>query len=182
MNTSIVKGSMSDIAKQEGQDLATTWMGVDLVAIVDVSGSMDASDSRDNQTRFEVAQQELAGVQNSNPGRIAVIQFSNTVQWRPTGKLTLEGGSTGMLDALQFIKPVDGVKGLKIVVISDGYPDNPQSVLAYARQMKTPIQTIYVGPENDRQGQEFLKMLATATGGKYQEDFKVAQLENKITG
>ena len=51
----IVKGSLADITMASGQSLAETFVGVEVVVIVDTSGSMGTHDSRGGKTRYDVA-------------------------------------------------------------------------------------------------------------------------------
>ena len=60
MNSSIVvRGSVQDIAQRQGQSLAETVMGVDLIVIVDCSGSMDAPDAPGGRTRCRLTAGEV---------------------------------------------------------------------------------------------------------------------------
>jgi hypothetical protein len=56
------------------------------------------------------------------------------------------------------------VPGIRIILISDGDPNNKQSTLAAARKFTNRIDTIYVGPEGGR-GNKFLAQLANESGG-----------------
>jgi hypothetical protein len=181
MNNSIVKGSLGDIAKKQNTPLAETWMGVDMVCLCDTSGSMYREDSRDGKRRYDVMIRELEKIQNGYPGKVAVIGFSSNVEWYPNGVPYFEANMTDMEKALEFIKPIDGL-GIAITLISDGVPDDEDATLRVARSFQTKINTIYVGPEHEREGQIFLERLASLTGGTYQEDFRVSELENKIAG
>jgi hypothetical protein len=181
MSNAIIKGSLGDVAKRENMPLAETWMGVNMAVVCDTSGSMHLSDSRDGQKRYDVMIHELEKIQNNYPGKVAVIGFSSGVEWYPNGVPYFEGNMTDMVKALQFIKPIDGLD-IAITLISDGSPDDKEETLRVAKGFKTKINTIYVGPEDDRDCRRFLEDLAQLTGGTYQSDFRVDQLENKIAG
>lgn len=179
LSTHIVKGSMLDEAKKTGQSLASTWMNCKRAVICDGSGSMFAQDSRGGRSRFDVLKDELIKVQGENPGAIAVISFSEYTEWNPDGMPMQYGGGTNLADALNFVKVIDDT-GIGITIISDGEPDDPNRCINIAKTFKTHIDTIYVGPEDEHGGRDFLKKLAQATGGKHQDDFKVNQLASKV--
>lgn len=164
MNTAIVPGSLTYIARQENKSLAETFVNADLVVIVDTSASMNSRDSRGGKSRYQVACDELAYLQANHPGKIAVIAFSDDVIFCPSGTPNYLGGDTDMAKALQFAKVAD-VPGMQFVVISDGEPNDEEKTLAVARTYRNKISTIYVGPESHPAGQDFLKQLANATGG-----------------
>jgi Mg-chelatase subunit ChlD len=75
------------------------------------------------------------------------------------------GASTNLARALAFARVAD-VAGIRFVVISDGQPDDEKAALAEAAQYKAPISTVYVGPEGERSGREFLERLASSRGGR----------------
>jgi len=162
--TQYVKGSLLDTAKKESVSLAEAFLGADLIVITDVSGSMAATDSRDGKSRYEVACEELAKLQASHPGKVALLAFSDTVQFCPTGVPVYIGSGTDLAEALRFAKVAD-VPGMRFVVISDGYPDNGPQALAVARTYSGRIDTIYTGPLDLTDGLAFLRELAEASGG-----------------
>lgn len=165
MSTAIVPGSLSAIAKQEGKSLAETFVNADLVVIVDTSGSMSTHDSRGRKSRYEVACEELATLQGNHPGKIAVLAFADSTIFCPSGVPTYLGGGTDMANALQFAKIAD-VPGMQFILISDGEPNDEQKTLTVARTYQNKISTIYVGPEEEPFGRDFLQRLAAATGGR----------------
>jgi hypothetical protein len=165
MTTAIVPGSISAIAQASGASLAETFLSVDVVIIVDTSGSMDQTDSRSGKSRYEVACDELRKLQASLPGKIAVISFSHDVQFCPAGVAMYFGGGTDLTRALEFVKVAD-VPGMQFILISDGQPDEAGSALRVARTFENKISVIYVGPEDQPSGRDFLQRLAAATGGK----------------
>ena len=165
MNNAIVSGSLSAVSQSTGQPLAESFLAADAMIIVDTSGSMGAQDSRDNQSRYEVALQELAKLQRDMPGRLAVVAFSSKTELAPGGIPPFFGGGTDLAGALRFAKIAD-VDGIKFVVVSDGRPNDEKAALAVASTIKAPISTVYVGPENGL-GRGFLKRLAAANRGTF---------------
>jgi uncharacterized protein with von Willebrand factor type A (vWA) domain len=164
MNNQIVVGSISAIAHQTNKSIAETFTSCDCIVIVDTSGSMAQNDSRGGHSRYDVACDELAQLQASLPGKIAVIAFSSEPVFCPGGVPQYLGGGTNMAQALHFTKIAD-VPGMQFILISDGEPDNERNTLAVARTYKNKISTIYVGPEERPAGRDFLSRLAAATGG-----------------
>lgn len=162
----LVKGSIGAIAQQTGQSLAQTFLDVDCVVIVDTSGSMGSHDAPQGRSRYDQACWELATLQGDLPGKIAVITFSDSAEFCPNGTPRNLGGTTALDQALKFAKVAD-VPGMRFVVISDGIPNSESSALAIARKYQNRIDTIFVGPEGDTRGREFLQRLAAASGGQH---------------
>lgn len=165
MNTQIIPGSIGALARQGGKSIAETFMSADCICIVDVSGSMAAHDSRDGMSRYDVACDELAALQNSLPGKIAVISFSDRTKFCPNGTPGLPSGTTDLAGALKFARVAD-VPGMRFIVISDGEPDDANAALREAAKYKNRIDTIFVGPERNPHGRDFLECLAKASGGQ----------------
>lgn len=162
----IVPGSLGAIAQQNNKSLAETFLSADVIVLVDVSGSMMSHDSRGGKSRYDVACEELANLQNSMPGKIAVINFSNSAAFSPSGIPTLEGGGTNLTAGLKYIKVADIPGAMKFILISDGMPDDREGALNVARTFQNHIDVIYVGPEEMPIGRDFLYQLAKATGGQ----------------
>ena len=106
-NLATVPGSINAIAQQSGKSIAETFVSADVIVIVDTSGSMGQHDSTGGQTRYDVACKELANLQASLPGKIAVLAFSDDVQFCPSGVPTFLSGSTQLDKALKFAKIAD---------------------------------------------------------------------------
>jgi hypothetical protein len=164
LSTKVVPGSLAQVAKTSGKSLAETFVNADCIIIVDTSGSMDEHDSRGGRTRYEIACEELASLQNNLAGKIAVLAFSNDTIFCPNGVPQFLGGSTNLAGALKFAKMAD-VPGIRFIVISDGQPDSKEQALAAAKTYKNRIDVIYVGPETYPAGRDFLQKLAQASGG-----------------
>jgi len=163
--TAIVPGSLQALAQRDGMSLAESFLSADAIVIVDTSGSMGAQDARDGQSRYKVACQELQRLQATLPGKVAVISFSSDVHFCPGGVPDYQAGGTDLAAALSFVHSADGC-GMRFVVISDGYPDNPYAALGQAQQFKDKLDCVYVGPEGG-EGAAFLRQLAAASGGSY---------------
>jgi hypothetical protein len=141
---------------------------------------MSNTDSRGGRSRYSVACEELASLQNRMPGKVAVISFGTDVQFCPAGLPTNMNGSTAMDKALEFVKVADAIEGMKFFLISDGEPNDSAQTLSIARTFKNRISTIYVGPEDSPSGRDFLQRLAKATGGETVTADRAKELTAKI--
>ena len=160
------KGSLSQVAEEKGITVEQAFANAEIVVVIDQSGSMCMQDARDGQERFDVAEDELRKIQEAYPGAVAVFEFSDNIRFCPDAV-------TNLTDALRYIKQADNL--YEIVVISDGEPDNEYTAMNVARTFKGPIHTIYIGEEG-REGQDFLRKLAQATGGKQFQADKPGEL------
>jgi Mg-chelatase subunit ChlD len=97
------------------------------------------------------------------PGEIAVGAFSNHANFSPSGVPFHSGGMTDMVAALNMMLMADNTD-IRLVLISDGEPNDEKATLAVASKFKSKIDTIFVGSETGP-GRQFLKDLAAATGG-----------------
>ncbi len=181
MNNTLVKGSLSDIAKRSNQSIAETFVNCDVVILVDTSGSMGAQDSRGGRSRYDVACEELKALQGSLPGKIAVLSFSSDVEFNPSGVPRFMQSTTDMTKALRFAKVADNIPGMRFILISDGEPNSPEQALATARSYKNKIDTIYVGPEDQPTGQGFLVKLAKASGGKFYSEITTFDVNRNLS-
>ena len=177
----VVKGSISDIAQQTGKTLAESFMGADAIILFDISWSMSDADCAGGQTRWEVGKKELEKLQRDIPGKLAIVTFSDDVNFVPDGAIMSPQNGTDLARGLNFIFPADAIKGMRFVVISDGEPSDEESALDAARKFTNPIDTVYVGPETGS-GREFLKKLAKQAGGQFMLKPKLALLAEGVHG
>ena len=179
-STQIVKGSIAQIAKETGTSIAEAWFNVNAIILVDISASMDDL-ARAGKTRWEVAQEELKNLQNSLPGKLAVIAFSEDATFCPTGAIPPTQSTTEMGKALRFAHIADSIKGMRFIVISDGEPTDESDALDAAGKFKNKIDTIYVGPETGS-GRDFLKKLAAKSGGTFMLKPELQYLADGVHG
>lgn len=177
----VVPGSIGQIAKSSNVSLAEAFLGANTIVLIDISGSMAATDSRGGKTRYDVACEELRNIQASHPGQVAVIAFSCDVQFCPGGTPPPYCiSSTNLADALVFARTAD-VPSIRFIVISDGVPDSERAALAEAKKFKARIDTVFVGPEGDVEGgRAFLQRLAQASGGTPVTADRVMELASKV--
>ena len=163
----ITKGSISDLMQREDVSLAESFMSCDCVVLFDVSGSMNSYDGGiADGSRFDRGLKELKEVQASMPGRFAIIQFADKVDFMPGGvpSIGISGVGTDLTAALKYAKVADEIPDMRFIVISDGEPDNRLTAKAVAAQYQNRIDTIYIGEETGS-GRSFLTELAEASGG-----------------
>lgn len=160
--TQLVVGSVAAVAAAQGKAVAEAFMSVEVIALVDTSGSMEVRDT--DASRYEVACRELALLQAAHPGKVAIISFATGCQFCPSGVPVMDGGSTNLTAALRFARTSD-LPGVRFVVISDGQPDNEDTALAEARQFRGRIDVVYVGPEGGY-GSGFMQRLAAIGRGQ----------------
>ena len=177
--STIVSGSLADQARHNNTSLAESFLSAALIVVVDTSGSMGATDSRGGRSRYDVACAELADLQQSMPGKVAVIAFSSDTVFVPGGVPPFLGGGTDLAAALQFAHVAD-TPGMRFVVISDGEPDDSSAALAAAATYTNRIDTVFVGPEANPHGRQFLQRLAKASGGKSMSADRAQELRTSI--
>jgi len=130
----IIQGSLGQVAKQNNQSIAESFVNSSAIIIVDTSGSMHQTDSRGGKSRYDVACQELKNLQASLPGKLALLSFSDDVLFCPNGIPFDFGAMTDLAKALKFAKMAD-VSGMRFIVISDGEPDSQEDALDVAKNL-----------------------------------------------
>ena len=177
----LIKGSIAQLARDNNKALAEMWINVDAVILVDISGSMSCCDARGGKTRYEVAQEELSRLQETLPGKLAIIAFERETLFVPSGRLPGIGSTTNLGGALKYARVADGIPDMRFIVISDGEPDDEREALVEARQYRNRIDTIYVGPETGG-GQAFLNRLAKIKGGQNLVKPQLTELASSVAG
>ncbi len=169
MTNQIVTGSLSQVAQANNQLLAETFLSCDVLLIADMSSSMGATDAPGGKSRYDVAEQDIIRLQGKYQGKVALICFSNSVEFCSTGKPIRLGGGTDLVAALTYIKVADDC-GIKLIIISDGEPNDSDKCLQIAKTFTSHIDCVFVGPESDLYGgKAFLEKLANITGGSFQQ-------------
>lgn len=162
-SNAIIAGSLGAVAKKNNASIASGFLNVKCLVMVDVSGSMGSGDATGGKTRYDAACEQLERLQAENPGEIGVCAFSDRAEFCPSGVPINQGGGTDMLAALRMMKMADAC-GIKLILISDGEAGDEAGTLKQAAKFASKIDTIYIGPETGP-GREFLRNLSQATGG-----------------
>lgn len=173
------RGSIEETRKQRGLSFAQAFLSVEAILAVDISGSMSAKDVPSEGglcSRWEEANRQLNRLQQRFPGKLAVVAFSDAAEFRPDGTLPPIQSSTNLLGALQFISAAAGC-GIKFIVVSDGEPASVSETLAYARSLKTRIDTVHIG--SSVRGKQFMEDLARCSMGQAIDE-SVLELEANI--
>lgn len=182
MSNALVYGSLQDISNRSGKPIAETFLSVDALVMVDTSGSMTMHDCQNGQRRYDLACEQLTRLQRELPGKVGVISWSSSVEFNAGGVPVFLQTGTDLAGVLKFVKPADGTS-IKLILISDGEPDDENEALRLAKQFKSKIDTIYCGPEAGY-GRDFLRRLAEATGGQSvsQSINQLGQLSQTVQG
>ena len=165
-----VKGSVLDVAQKRGLQIEEALMEVDVIVMLDWSGSMGMNDAvyeGKTHTRYEAARLQLEDLQGQHPGRVALVCWAETAEFVPSGNpedTILYGGGTHLKQALDYVKPYDGT-GIAFFLITDGVFHDSWEAGPVADGFETEVTGIFVGAEGDRGFSSLMKMCAR-TGGK----------------
>lgn len=128
---------------------------------LDVSGSMDDKIGEKRKINH------LRDVMAKYPDAKILCFSSNIKKASGTQSIPDPGGSTNLAGAFKYInenmmkiEPPE-----RIVLVSDGEPDDERGALERAKNLSLPIDIIFIG-EKDSKGHKFMHQLATATGGQ----------------
>jgi len=176
----VVSGSIAATAEDKDQTIAEAFVYIRALAMVDTSGSMATCDAPGRTMRYEAACEGLRSLQLEYPGTIAVVGFSKTAALALGGIPAFQQGRTDMVAALEVARSFDDA-GIRLIMISDGQPDDPTKTLAVAQTFATHIDTIYIGSEEARgAGRRFLELLAATTGGEAMQSTAPGVLEAPV--
>lgn len=127
------------------------------VVLADISSSM--ADMAGARRKIDILRDALRPL----PASAQVVAFGSIPVDVPAGAiLPPPSGSTALHLALRHVAPR---QPSHIIVISDGHPDDERAALAAAAAMpETQIDVIYCGPDGDREGMAFMRLLARGGG------------------
>lgn len=182
-SAAIVQGSLAAVASQDKTSIAESFINADAIILVDVSSSMETVDAvadweRHGQTRYDRACAELRQLQQTLPGKIAVIAFSSEPIFCPGGNPTFLHGGTNLDKALRFVRVADDCD-MRFILVSDGEPFEPAACLKEARKFKSRIDCIFIGQQGG-EGEQFLKTLSAASGGSFDTKVGASDLSRSI--
>jgi hypothetical protein len=131
------------------------------VILADISSSMDIP-VQGGRRRIDLLNRILKNVFVPGSG-MHLIAFSDLVTpLKPGQSLPEPSGSTAMHLALE---DVARLSPKRVIVISDGQPDDDKAAFTAARALSCVISTFYCGDESDRRAISFLKSLALCSRG-----------------
>lgn len=143
-------------------DLVRVKTSEHVFLMLDCSSSMKHK-MRNGKTRIEGLREVVKGVQADRPCQMIAFGPNNgegrTVFF--VGGVPAPEGMTPLAEAILFAKEQNAGR---VVVISDGWPDNPQAATEAAVAFGGQVDVVFVGDPGDP-GAAFLKSLAEATGG-----------------
>ncbi len=123
------------------------------VVLFDTSGSMCREDCPNGESRITVVNRILKKMLN-----LPVYAFGDKVR-RVESELGASG-STNLIEALAICQHYS-----KVILVSDGCPDDSKQAMIEAVMLKIPFDTILIGSEPE--GEEFMRELSKRTGGNF---------------
>jgi len=150
------------------------------VLLCDISGSMGERMNRSEPTRKIDALRDTVHIlqQESTPRIVVFHTYAEDVHSIPPHAT----GGTNLAGAFSFLNK--DPRPERIVLISDGNPDNGPGAIEEAKRLKTNISAIYIG-EIGSPGEKFLRDLCAMCGGQFTSDAhaleRPKELAKKIT-
>lgn len=171
----LVPGSVAALARDSYRgSLARAWVGVDVVILADISGSM--GELIDGQPAIAYARRAVADIQARHPGRVALIAYNERATLLPGGALPDPSGNTLLAPALQLAAQL-AAPDVKLIVISDGLWRDHALVMHIASTLPNAIDGVYVG--SDPAGKRALQQLCAGRGQALMK--RVPELAETIT-
>lgn len=151
LETSLQLGDLSDLAKASEV----------VMLLIDTSGSMVANVRKSGKRRIDALRTVVEQLQSR--GHVPMIAFGGPydAQVRFVDRVPEPDGGTPLAIAIPFAKQYGANR---LVVVSDGMPDDPNGSLDAARQFDGRIDVVFIGDPGDG-GDDFLDRLAKLTGG-----------------
>jgi Mg-chelatase subunit ChlD len=127
--------------------------------LLDISGSMD--DKIGEKRKID----HLRDVMIKYPDAKILCFSSGISKVSDTQSIPDPGGSTNLGRALKYIDGSVVEKPERIILVSDGEPDDERDALEQAKNLSLPIDIIFIG-EKESKGYRFMHQLSSATGGQ----------------
>lgn len=125
------------------------------VILADVSQSM--AEPAGQRRKVDILAEALRGV----PSGSEIVAFNGSVMPLKSPALPEPSGSTALHLALEHCLAIGATR---LLVISDGHPDQPDQALKIADKLDARIDVIYCGPESDAAGMAYMRRLARGGG------------------
>lgn len=161
LTTTLAASSLSALADQRRATKDLARAAQETYLLLDASGSM--RDDAAPETRKIDALRDVVDAVRAGGAAFRQIVFGDEVEERHD--IPEPAGGTALHLALDVCRREGAPR--RVVVVSDGLPDDPPAALAAARALGCAVDVFYVGPR-PHEGDEFLRSLASATGGQYQ--------------
>ena len=128
----------------------------DTAFLLDVSGSMSAKVGKERK---------IDHLRNVMGGYPAAKKFSFSDNVHDEKNIPEPNGSTDLAKAFRYLRNT-GLKPKRVVLVSDGEPNEESSALNEAKELAIPIDIIFIGDKGSR-GERFMEKLASASGGQH---------------
>jgi Mg-chelatase subunit ChlD len=126
--------------------------------LADTSGSM--ADRAGTRTKTELLAEAVAGVWRSLD-QPRLISFNSGAHDVPGPEaLPAPSGGTALHLALRYLCDPAEERTARLIVISDGQPEDETAALRAADELNCRIDVIYCGPESDSKAVDFMRRLA----------------------
>lgn len=159
MSNSLIKKSLEQsLGVKSLSDLVRAKTSEEVFLAIDCSGSMGTM-LRNGKRRIEGLRTVVSDIQQQRETRMIQFGGDDSVGW--VTSVPEPSGSTPLAEAIEFARTAEAGR---LVMISDGYPDNAQRAFDAARAFGGRIDVVFVGDPGDR-GEKFLLELASLTGG-----------------
>jgi Mg-chelatase subunit ChlD len=132
-----------------------------VVILVDVSGSMGQRGK--DGPKIESLRRALEDIWHEIRGAALYAFADRVTALEGPSQLPPPCGGTMLHDALERVA-MD--RPAQVIVITDGRPNSMLEALVAADLIPGTIDTVYIGPEDDREAIEFLRELSQRGGGK----------------
>jgi Mg-chelatase subunit ChlD len=146
-----VKGSLTDLVRARKES--------NIMLLLDCSGSMGAR-MQNGKTRMQGLREAVRDIQAEK--EMPMAQFGYGFEPSLITSIPDASGGTPLHLGIDFCR---NQKSGRVIVISDGYPDNPNFALEAAQRFGGRIDVVFIG-EPGEAGEAFLKRLAESTGGE----------------
>jgi len=128
--------------------------------LLDVSGSMDDKIGEKRKINH------LRDVMSTYPDA-KILCFSSNINKVSGKSIPDPNGSTNLAKAFKYINDnvIASERPERVVLISDGEPDDEYDALEWSKNLSLPIDIIFIGKKESK-GYRFMQKLASTTGGQ----------------
>lgn len=178
------KSAPKAIEQAAARPLAPCPGGSGVYILLDYSGSMKEYEG--SRRRIDHLREAMKGIILDNPDATLISFTCGYAQEMKATEINDKepAGGTPMAEAIEL---ATRKQAKRIIIVSDGQPDNKTAAHAAACRANARIDIVYLGSDHDRETIAFMSGLATATGGILQVKQLAARggtaaLENSIRG
>lgn len=156
--TSLVKSLTQSLQASSLSDLVRAKQDQNIMLLLDCSGSMGCG--MDNgRSRMDGLRETVDLLQGERRMRMAQFGYGYSPSF--IERIPEPDGSTPLAEGIDLMRTAGAGR---VIVISDGHPDDRHRALESARRFVGRIDVVFVGDPGDP-GEAFLRELASLTGG-----------------